>query len=291
MRRAGSFDEHRRPGTAQAVSDPLGSADQRLTTGQFADRNHDAVASRPGAAEPKRSHIIEHPRIDRLRGPPQRQLAKRRQIGFREEVTERARRFLRKIDFAGFQPLDQLVGRNVDNLDLRHFKDAVRHRLADAHPRETRDDIVQALDVLDVDRRVNVDAGGKKFLDILIALRMAAARRVRVRKLIDQNQARRPLKNGVDVHLAQGAAFIGHVTPGNDFMPADQRFRFDATVRFDNADHHIDAVPPPRDTFGQHLICLADPRRRAEKDLEAPPALPRCRAQKGIRIGASFVRS
>jgi hypothetical protein len=47
------------------------------------------------------------------------------------------------VDLALFQPLDQVLGRQVDQLDLvRLVEHAVRHRLAHADARDAGDDIV-----------------------------------------------------------------------------------------------------------------------------------------------------
>ena len=81
---------------------------------------------------------------------------------------------------------------------------AVGHRLAHAHARDLRHDVVQALDVLDVDGGVDVDAGVQQLLDVQVALGVAAARGVGVRELVDQDQLRPPLERGVDVELARG---------------------------------------------------------------------------------------
>ena len=58
--------------------------------------------------------------------------------------------------------------------------------------------------MLDVERRIDVDAGGEQLLDILVALGVAAARRIGVGKLIDQHQFGPARQNGVDVHFARG---------------------------------------------------------------------------------------
>ena len=55
--------------------------------------------------------------------------------------------------------------------------------------RDLRDDIVQAFDVLDVERRVDVDARGQQLFDIVIALGVPAARRVGVGELVDEQRA------------------------------------------------------------------------------------------------------
>ena len=77
----------------------------------------------------------------------------------------------------------------------------VGHRLAHADAGDLRDDIVQAFDVLDVERGVDVDAGGDQFLDIHVALRMAAARRVGVREFVDQRELRPARQQRVEIHL------------------------------------------------------------------------------------------
>jgi hypothetical protein len=56
--------------------------------------------------------------------------------------------------------------------------DRVRHGL---------DDVVEALDVLNVERRIDVDLGGEQLLNIHVALGMPALRRIRMRELIDEN--------------------------------------------------------------------------------------------------------
>ena len=65
----------------------------------------------------------------------------------------------------------------------------VRHGLADSDPGDPGDDVVEAFDVLDVERRIDVDPGGEQLLDIHVALGMPALRRIGMRKLIDQNEA------------------------------------------------------------------------------------------------------
>ena len=42
----------------------------------------------------------------------------------------------------------------------------------------------------------------------------------------------------VQIHLVQGASFIGNGAAWNHLLPADQRFGFDAAVRFDHGDDH-----------------------------------------------------
>ena len=133
--------------------------------------------------------------VDPLRRAPQGQLAQGREIGRREIVLERPLGLLGNVDLAFLQALDQVVGRQVDELDgIGAVEDGVGHRLAHAHARDLRHDVVQALDVLDIDGRIDVDAGIEQLLDILVALGMPAAGDVGMRELVDQDQVRAPLR-------------------------------------------------------------------------------------------------
>ena len=74
--------------------------------------------------------------------------------------------------------------------------------------RDLRDDVVQALDVLDIDRGVDVDAAAQQLLDVEIALGMAAAGRIGVGELVDQHDLRTAGDDGVEVHLLERLALV-----------------------------------------------------------------------------------
>ncbi|MBK1733683.1 hypothetical protein CKO41_18400, partial [Thiococcus pfennigii] len=100
---------------------------------------YDALAAGPGAAFAEAGDMVEQMAVDRLRGAAQRQFAERRQVRFREEMAERARRLGRDIDLAVLQPVDQLVGREVDHFDLGIVQHRIGHGLAHTHAGETGD--------------------------------------------------------------------------------------------------------------------------------------------------------
>ncbi len=56
----------------------------------------------------------------------------------------------------------------------------------------------------------------------------------------------------------------------NDLLPAGQRLGLGAAMRLDHADHHVDAVAPPRRPLGQHLERLADAGSGTQEDLSRP---------------------
>ena len=100
--------------------------------------------------------------VDALGGPPQRQFAQRGQIARREIMLQRALGLFGDIDLAFLQPLDQIVRREVDQFDgVGAVEHRIRHGLAHPHMGDLRDHVVEALDVLDVDRGIDVDAVGR----------------------------------------------------------------------------------------------------------------------------------
>ena len=82
------------------------------------DADQHALARRPRARDGVRPHVVDHLLVDALRRAAQRQLAQRGQIARLEIVAERALGLLRDVDLALLQPLDQVVGREIDDLDL-----------------------------------------------------------------------------------------------------------------------------------------------------------------------------
>ena len=132
--------------------------------------------------------------LDAVRHPAQRELAQRDQVALAEETVDRARAFVRHVDLAGLQTREQLVGRQVDELDLVGLVEhAVGHRLAQTHAGDLRDDVVQALEVLDVDascrRRCPRRAAPRRPASASDAWR-GSPPTVRVRELVDEQDRR-----------------------------------------------------------------------------------------------------
>lgn len=143
--------------------------------------------------------------------------------------------------------------------------------------------------MLDIERRIDVDPRRQQFLYILVALVVAAARRVGMGQLVDQHQLRPARENGVDVHLRQGVSLIGDGFARHDLEAVDLGLGFAPAVGFDHADHDIDARVTPRRAIAEHLVGLAHARRRPKEYLEAALGLARGGAQQGIGIGPGVV--
>src|SRR5438128_1817966 len=96
-----------------------------------------------------RSFTTEPKIASRQRAPGQ--LAKRDQVALAEELADRPLRVVGDVDLPLPQTLDQVVGRQIDQLDLVGlFQDRVRDRLVDLDAGDLRYHVVQALQVLDV---------------------------------------------------------------------------------------------------------------------------------------------
>ena len=122
-------------------------------------------------------HVLLELRLGLLSRAPQRQFAQRRQVALAEEVVERGLDALRGIDVAVLHALAQGVGGDIDQL---HFVGLVQHpvgqRFAHAHARDAGHQVVEALQVLDIERRHHIDAGVEDLLHVLVAFRDAWSR-------------------------------------------------------------------------------------------------------------------
>ena len=139
-------------------------------------------------------------------GRPPRPRAARPRGGRRgslpEEVLERDLCPLARVDLARLKAVAQLLGRQVDEHDLVGFvEDPVRKRLADPDVRQLENAVVQALEVLNVDRRDDVDSGREYFVDVLEALAVPHAFCVRMGELVDECELRGACDDSSDVHV------------------------------------------------------------------------------------------
>src|ERR1019366_6493826 len=92
-----------------------------------------------------------------------------------------------------------------------------------------------------------------------VALGMPALRRIAVGKLVDQNEAWLPCRNGVEVQFGERVALIGDDPARDDFEPWEKRLGLLAAMR------------------------LADAGRGAKKDLQAALFGLLCFTQEGVR--------
>ena len=186
----------------------------------------------------------------------------------RKNCSDRARRLLGHVDLALLQTLQQLRRRQVHHLDLAGLvQHAVGHRLADRDAGDLRHHVVQTLEVLDVHRGVDVDAGGQQLLDVVVALGMARAGRVGVRQLVHQRELGSPRQHGIHVHLGQRGAAIGDLPARDHLELGQQRLGLRPAVGLDVADHHVHALRLALVRGFQHGVGLAHAGGVAQEDL------------------------
>ena len=150
------------------------------------------------------------------------------------------------IYLAFFQALDEVFRRQVHQFDrICAVENRIRHGFANAHMRDLRDNIVQALDMLDVDRGINVNPIVKQLLHVEIALGMAAARRVGVGQFVHQNDLRSANENGIKVHLVERLTLILYAATRNRLEPIEQRFCLLPSMGFNHARDDVIAVLDP----------------------------------------------
>src|SRR5262245_6047578 len=184
-------------------------------------------------------------------------------------MLERALGLLGHVDLALLQALDQIVWREIDELDgVGAIEHRVRHGLAHAHMRDLRDHVVEALDMLDIDGGINVDSVSEQLFDVEVALGMAAAGHVGVGEFVDQHDLGVASDDGVEIHLLERLSAVFEPPAGNDLEPFEQGLRFLAPVGFDDTDDDIVAVLLPGARLLQHLVRLADAGGGADEDLE-----------------------
>ncbi len=202
------------------------------------------------------------------------QLAQGRQIALDEEGGQGARGLLLRIDLALLHALDELVGRQVDQFDVvRHFHDAVGHRFTHTDAGDACDRFVQCLDVLDIERGIDVDTGCEDLFHVLPALLMTTPVDIGMRELIDQRELRVARQERIEVQLRQDAAAIDHGLSRQLRQPRQLRLRFGAPVCLDQRGNDIDAVGMLAVGILKHRPGLADAGRGADENLQPAPAL------------------
>ena len=241
-----------------------------------ADADEDTLGHRPRLGDGVVAHVGLHLRVHALRGAPKGELSQRDQIALAEKAPHGFSRLLGEIDLALLQAMDQLVRRQVDQLDLvGPVEHQVRDGLAHDHARDLGHEVVEALEVLHVDGRVDVDACVEELQHVLPALGVARALGVGVGQLVDENVRGTSGEGGVEVELLEGGAAVGGEARWEDFETVEERFGLRPAVGLDIAHDHVHACRLELARGFEHGEGLADARRRAEEELETALRLAR----------------
>ncbi|MNM85855.1 hypothetical protein D3C81_979920 [compost metagenome] len=214
------------------------------------------------------------------------QFAQGGKVGLREERIDGGPRLLGHVHLAFAQAFEQLPGWQVDQHQLEGFlQHPVRQGFAYLHAGDVADLVVEAFQVLDVDRGVHIDAVGQQFLYVLPAFGVAAAGRIGVGQFVDQHQGRRGLEQAVEVHFLEGDAAILAAQQGLLLKASEQYLGFGAAMGFDHPGQHLHALALLGVGGLEHGEGLADAGGGAKEHLQPPPAASREGSQQRVCAG------
>jgi len=181
------FDVDRDPVGTKTSREPCCGTHQRRRVRPRPDAHHQPVARLPDRVDRPIRAVFAHLGINAIRRAPQRQFAQRDQVAFAKEIANRVLRLLRHVDLAVAQPFEQFFGRKIDQCDfIGLIQNAIRDRLKDADLRDLPHDVVQAFQMLDIDRGIDVNTRVQQFMHVLPAFQMTSAGDVRMSEFVDE---------------------------------------------------------------------------------------------------------
>ena len=210
--------------------------------------------------------------IDSIRQPEQRKLPERCQVSRSKEVRQRRVYALGGVHVAVGQATPKRLGRHVDELDLLGpTNHCVRNGLSLRHLGDPLNHVVDALEVLEVQRRDDVDPRVEDLLDVLPALLVLDAGSIRVGKLVDQDHVGMASDDRRRVHLLEDLLSVADAPPRDDRETDQLRGGLWATMGLDISDHHVGAATEASSSFVEHGEGLAHPRCCTQVDPQPPP--------------------
>ena len=157
-----------------AIGDAFGVAHHLRRIRPIVDAHENALAGRPGRALPLRLAQAAHLLVNAIGCASHGEFAQRGKIAWGEIIADGALRLLGRVDLALLQTLDQLLRRKINQFDvISAIEQSIRYSFAHANARDAGDDVVQAFEVLNVERRPDIDACRKQLFNIHPAFGMA----------------------------------------------------------------------------------------------------------------------
>ena len=253
-----------------------GPADEHGAAPRAGERDHHPLLGLPRPDDVVALAVVVELLVHPVGDPQQGQLPQRGEVAGAEVVPEGGVDALGRIDVAVGQPPAQGLGGHVDQFDLvggPHHR--VGHRLLLGDPGDLLHHVVERLEVLEIDRRDDVDAGVEELLDVLPAFGVPRTGGVRVGELVDQHQLRLALEQPVEVHLLDGLAAVLDRPSGEDLQVADLSVGVGTAVVLHPADDHVGAPLLPTPPLVEHGEGLADTRGSTEIE----PQLSSCHSR------------
>ena len=281
---AGSFHRDRDPGRIHQVGKALGCPYDRRGNRIGSDAGQNALTRRPRPFDGLRLHARNQIDIDALGRAPQRQFAQSGQILRFEKALDSARGGVLDIDFSFRQAPEQFVGRKIDQDNLVGLVEyRIRHGLAHAHLGDLQHHIVEAFEVLDIERGPHVDAGGQQFIDVLPALGVAATRHVGVGVFVHQQQARPAPERRVEVEFLHDLIAVDNRIARENVKALNQLLGLAPAMGLNQTRHDIAPARFLGAGGGEHGKGLTNARRGAEKNLQVPAPLLLGQGKQGVR--------
>ena len=190
------------------------------------------------------------------------------------------------VDLALLQALQQLLGREIDQGDVRRqVEHGVGYRFPHGDAGDLGDDVDDAFEVLDIDGGIDMDAGSQQFLDILPSFWVSAAGGVAMGEFVDQNETGLAPKSRVEVELFQQYPLVCTAYPGQNLHALEQGIGLRSAVRFNVTGHHLPSLGLLLAGGLEHGVGLADTGAIAEKDLQPSPVFLGLFAVGGLEHG------
>ena len=244
-------------------------AHQGIVAGAPAHAHQQALARRPDIVDGTLTAIVAHVLIDPVCRAAQGQLAQRQQIALAEEIARGPFGLLQRIDLARLEALEQLLGGDVDHDDLVGIvKQMVGHGLVDLYAHDAAHHIVEAFQMLDVERGPHLDSRFQQLLHILPALGMARAAHIAVCQLVEQQHFRAPRQCRIQIELVQLPALVDQLTPRQQLQVMQLLLGLGAAVSFHQPHQHAAPSLALALRGRQHGIGLAHPGVGAEVDAQ-----------------------
>ena len=234
---------------------------QRFRLRSTGDRDDYPFASLPGVGDLFVGAVFRQRGVDLIGEPQQRDFAQRGQVAGAKVVGQRRVDPFRRVHVAVSKSAPQRFRCDVDQFDLCCFSDhLVGNGFALFHAGDLCDDVVEAFEVLDVERRDHRDTGVEQCFDVLPTLLVDAARDVAVRILIDQRDFGFATQHCLDVEFGKRSFAVGDVLRWNDFDALDELADLFAAMCLDDRGDDVGSAFLPAMCLAEHGAGLADTR-------------------------------
>ncbi len=208
--------------------------------------------------------------------PPHGDFPQCHQIVLREEILCRQPGLVRVIDLSFPQPVEQFRGLDVHQLDLvRQVEDIIRDPLPDQDPRNGCHLVLQAFQMLDIQRCIDIDPMHQQLLDVPVPLPVARSGCIGVGQFIHQGDLRGTGDHRIGIHLPELQPIVVLHPAGHGFQTLCLPARIRPVMGFQISNDHIRAFLPRGFSRLQHGTGLAGSGRIPEKDFQ-PAALVTC---------------